>query len=148
MFLDSVIINVHSGKGGDGMVHMHREKYRPRGGPDGGDGGRGGSVILEVQATLNTLNKFHYNEEYKAPAGKNGGPSNRSGKAGKDLIIQVPPGTIIYNNETLELLGDLVTSGQRLVVAKGGSGGRGNQHSRARNQMLPRRKGASEDFVS
>lgn len=150
MFLDSVIINVHSGKGGDGMVHMHREKYRPRGGPDGGDGGRGGSVILEVQATLNTLNKFHYNEEYKAPAGKNGGPSNRSGKAGKDLIIQVPPGTIIYNNETLELLGDLVTSGQRLVVAKGGRGGRGNQHfASSRNQMpLTAEKGEpGEDFA-
>lgn len=150
MFLDSVIINVHSGKGGDGMVHMHREKYRPRGGPDGGDGGRGGSVVLEVQTTLNTLNKFHYNEEYKAPAGKNGGPSNRSGRAGKDLIIQVPPGTIVYNNETLELLGDLVTSGQRLVVARGGRGGRGNQHfATSRNQMpLTAEKGEpGEDFA-
>lgn len=150
MFIDSVTINIASGKGGDGIVHMHREKFRAHGGPDGGDGGKGGSVILEVLPTLNTLNKFHYNEEFKAEPGKNGGPSNRSGRAAKDLIIQVPPGTIVYNNETLELLGDLVTPGQRLIVAKGGRGGRGNQHfATSRNQMpLTAEKGEpNEEFV-
>jgi len=136
MFIDSVTITVESGKGGDGMVHMHREKYRPRGGPDGGDGGKGGSVILQVVPTLNTLNKFHHNEVFTAENGKNGGPSNQSGKSAPDLIIPVPPGTIVYDEESAQLLGDLVKPGQTLVVAKGGRGGRGNQHfASSRNQM-------------
>ena len=136
MFIDSVQIKVASGKGGDGMVHMHREKYRPRGGPDGGDGGRGGDVIFEVVPTLNTLSHFHQNENFFAAAGKNGGPSNRSGRSAEDLIVRVPPGTAIYDDDKAELIGDLVLSGQRLVVAKGGRGGRGNQHfATSRNQM-------------
>lgn len=136
MFIDSVNISVASGKGGDGMVHMHREKYRPRGGPDGGDGGRGGDVILKVNPTLNTLNRFHYNQKFAAQAGKNGGPSNRSGRSADNLVIEVPPGTIVYNDETAELIGDLVEANQSLVVAKGGRGGRGNQHfATSRNQM-------------
>src|SRR5690606_4352473 len=150
MFIDSVVINVASGKGGDGMVHMHREKYRPRGGPDGGDGGRGGSVILQVVPTLNTLNKFHHNEIFNAENGKNGGPSNQSGKSAPDLIIPVPPGTIVYDDETTHLLGDLVNPGQTLVVAKGGRGGRGNQHfASSRNQMpLTGERGEpGEEFV-
>ncbi|MEL7645471.1 MAG: GTPase ObgE [Anaerolineaceae bacterium] len=150
MFIDSVIISVQSGKGGDGMVHSHREKYRPRGGPDGGDGGRGGSVILQVVPTLNTLNKFHYNEIFSAENGKNGGPSNQSGKSAPDLIIPVPPGTIVYDDETTRLLGDLVNPGQTLVVAKGGRGGRGNQHfASSRNQMpLTAERGEpGEEFV-
>jgi GTP-binding protein len=115
---------------------MHREKYRPRGGPDGGDGGRGGNVILKVNPTLNTLNRFHYNQIFAAPVGKNGGPSNRSGRSAKNLVIEVPPGTIVYNDETAELIGDLVEEDQTLVVAKGGRGGRGNQHfATSRNQM-------------
>ena len=136
MFIDSIVIQVESGKGGDGIVHMHREKYRPRGGPDGGDGGKGGDVIFEVLPTLNVLNKFRPNEVFKALDGKNGGPSNRSGKSGKDLVITVPPGTMIFNEESTELLGDLTAPGQRLTVAKGGRGGRGNQHfATSRNQM-------------
>jgi len=136
MFIDSVVINVASGKGGDGLVHMHREKYRPKGGPDGGDGGRGGDVILKVNPTMNTLNRFHYNQIFAAQAGKNGGPSNRSGKSADDLIIEVPPGTIVYNDETAELIGDLVNPDQTLIVVKGGRGGRGNQHfATSRNQM-------------
>ena len=136
MFIDSVVINVASGKGGDGLVHMHREKYRPKGGPDGGDGGRGGDVIFKVNKTLNTLNRFHFNQIFSADAGKNGGPSNRSGRSAKNLVIEVPPGTIVYNDETAELIGDLVEEDQTLVVAKGGRGGRGNQHfATSRNQM-------------
>ena len=136
MFIDSVIINVASGKGGDGMVHMHREKYRPKGGPDGGDGGRGGDVILKVNPTLNTLNRFHFNQIFAAQAGKNGGPSNRSGRGASKLMIEVPPGTIVYNDENAELIGDLVEANQTLLVAKGGRGGRGNQHfASSRNQM-------------
>ncbi len=136
MFIDSILIKVASGKGGDGIVHMHREKYRPRGGPDGGDGGRGGSVIVEVVPTLNTLSHFHQNENFFAEAGKNGGPTNRSGRSAADLIIRVPPGTTVYDDDKAELIGDLILPGQRLVVAKGGRGGRGNQHfATSRNQM-------------
>lgn len=137
MFVDSVVIWVSSGKGGDGIVHMHREKYRAKGGPDGGDGGRGGDIIFEVEPRMNTLNRFHFNERFLAESGKNGGPSNRSGKSAPDLVIQVPPGTLIYNDETTELIGDLVTPGQRLVVAKGGRGGRGNQHFATSRQQVP-----------
>jgi len=136
MFSDSVVIKVKSGKGGDGIVHMHREKYRPKGGPDGGDGGKGGDVVLRVEPTLNTLSRFHYNEIFTAENGRNGGPNKQSGKSADDLIIPVPPGTLVYNDETGELLGDLVLPGQTLVVAKGGRGGRGNQHfASSRNQM-------------
>lgn len=135
MFLDTTNIYVQSGKGGNGMVHMHREKYKPRGGPDGGDGGRGGSVIIEVVPTLNTLTKFHYNQRFIAEEGKPGGPNNRSGKSAPNLVIQVPPGTIVINADTEEVLGDLVEAGQQLLVAKGGRGGRGNQHfASSRNQ--------------
>ena len=137
MFVDSVVIWVSSGKGGDGIVHMHREKYRAKGGPDGGDGGRGGDIIFEVEPRMNTLSRFHFNERFLAESGKNGGPSNRSGKSAPDLIIQVPPGTLIYNDETAELIGDLVTAGQRLIVAKGGRGGRGNQHFATSRQQVP-----------
>jgi GTP-binding protein len=135
MFLDTIEIFVQSGKGGDGMVHMHREKYKPRMGPDGGDGGRGGSVILKVEPTLNTLVKFHYNQKFIAEDGKRGGPNNMSGKSASDFIVPVPPGTMVYNSETSAFLGDLLEPDQTLVVAKRGRGGRGNQHfASSRNQ--------------
>ncbi len=136
MFIDEAEIYVRSGKGGNGMVHLHREKYVPRGGPDGGDGGRGGDVILEVSPTLNTLAAFHRRRKFIAPSGANGGPNNMSGKSAPDLTIPVPPGTIVYDAETGALLGDLVGPGQKLTVAHGGKGGRGNQHyATSRNQV-------------
>jgi GTP-binding protein len=128
MFVDEVSIYVHSGKGGDGFVHFHREKYVTRGGPDGGDGGRGGHVIFEVSITLNTLASFRHQKKFIAKDGRKGGPNNMSGKYADDLIIQVPPGTVIYDELTGEIVGDLVTAGQRLTMCKGGRGGRGNQH--------------------
>jgi GTPase len=135
MFIDEAEIYIRSGKGGDGMVHFHREKYVPRGGPDGGDGGHGGHVYLEVVPTLNTLNSFRHQSKYIAKEGEKGGPSNMSGKSAPDLIIPVPPGTIVYDAASGELLGDLVEAGQRLLVAKGGRGGKGNQHyANSRNQ--------------
>ncbi|MEA4812809.1 MAG: GTPase ObgE [Anaerolineaceae bacterium] len=137
MFVDSVVIYVRSGKGGDGMVHMHREKYRPRGGPDGGDGGKGGSVIFKVVPTLNTLNRFHFNEKFIAQDGRPGGANNMSGRSADDLMIEVPPGTMIYNEEDAGLLGDLTSPGQELRVAKGGRGGRGNQHFATSRNQLP-----------
>lgn len=138
MLIDQAEIYVRSGKGGDGMVHFHREKYVPRGGPDGGDGGKGGDVILEVKPTLNTLSAFRHKERYLAPDGKNGGPNNMSGKSGEDLVIPVPPGTVVFDAETGELLGDLTQPGQRLLVCKGGRGGRGNQHFATARHQVPR----------
>ncbi len=147
MYLDEAEIYVQSGRGGDGMVHFHREKYKPRGGPDGGDGGRGGDVILEVNQKLSTLFDFRHRTRYIADSGNNGGPNNMSGKSAKDLIVQVPPGTLVYDNDTGDLLGDLVEDGQQLVVAKGGRGGRGNQHYATSRNQVPRmaEKGEPEE---
>jgi len=135
MFIDTAIIKVKSGKGGDGVVHFRREKYVPFGGPDGGDGGKGGDVILEVRPTLNTLSAFRHQTRFHAQNGANGAKQNMTGRSGEVLVIPVPPGTLVYNDESGELLGDLVTAGQRLVVATGGRGGRGNSRfATARNQ--------------
>lgn len=138
MFIDQARILVLSGRGGDGSVHFHREKFVPRGGPDGGDGGRGGDVILEVVPTLNTLSSFRFKPRFQAPEGARGGPNNMSGKSADDLVVPVPPGTLIYDDTSGELLGDLITPGQRLVVAKGGRGGRGNQHFANSRDQAPR----------
>jgi GTPase len=138
MFIDQVNIHVKSGKGGDGMVHFRREKYEPRGGPDGGDGGKGGDVIFEVKSTLNSLSKFRKNEKFEADPGKGGGGSQMTGRGGKDLIIPVPPGTVIYDAETGELIGDLTEDGQQLMVCKGGRGGLGNQHFATSRNQAPR----------
>lgn len=138
MFIDQVNIFVKSGKGGDGMVHFRREKFVPLGGPDGGDGGKGGDVVFEVKATLNTLSAFRKNEKFAANPGKNGGGSQMTGRGAEDLIISVPPGTVIYDAETGALLGDLTDPGQRLTVCKGGRGGRGNQHFVNSRNQAPR----------
>ncbi len=134
MFIDQADIEVQAGKGGDGMVHFRREKYVPRGGPDGGDGGRGGDVILEVISTLNTLNEFHYKHKFKAADGSNGAKQNMSGRSADDLILKVPPGTVVYDAASGELLGDLTETDQRLVVAKGGRGGRGTSGAACRRE--------------
>jgi len=138
MFIDQVNIHVSSGKGGDGMVHFRREKYEPRGGPDGGDGGKGGDLILEVKTTLNSLSHFRPKQAFAADNGINGGGSQMTGRNGKDLIIHVPPGTVIYDAETGDLLGDLTEDGQQLIICKGGRGGRGNQHFATSRNQAPR----------
>ena len=138
MFTDQVVIHVKSGKGGDGMMHFRREKYVPRGGPDGGDGGKGGNVIFEVKSTLNTLSSFRQNQKFKAEEGVKGGPSQMTGHNGKDLIIYVPPGTILFDADTGELIGDLTEPGQQLTILKGGRGGRGNQHFATSRNQAPR----------
>ena len=135
MFIDEAEIFVSSGKGGDGMVHFRREKYVPRGGPDGGDGGHGGDVILEVAKRLNTLSAFRHTQQHIAEDGRNGGPKKQTGRSRKALIIYVPPGTLVRDQETSEMLGDLVEPGQQLLICKGGRGGRGNVHfTNSRNQ--------------
>lgn len=120
------------------MVHFRREKFVPQGGPDGGDGGKGGDVIFEVKPTLNTLSSFRQNQKFKAEPGVNGGPSQMTGRNGKDLVVFIPPGTVLFDAETGELIGDLTESGQRLIVCKGGRGGRGNQHFATSRNQVPR----------
>ncbi len=138
MFIDEAKIIVGSGKGGNGMVHFHREKYVTRGGPDGGDGGRGGDVVLEVRPTLNTLSAFRYTTKFMADEGKNGGINDMTGRSAENLIILVPPGTMVRDDASDELLGDLVEPGQQLVVCKGGRGGRGNPHFKTSRMQAPR----------
>ena len=135
MFIDEVEIYVRSGKGGDGIIHFRREKYVPLGGPDGGDGGRGGDVVFKVKITLNTLSSFRRNQRFIANNGSRAGGNNQTGRSGKDLVVPVPPGTLIYDNDTNELLGDLVEAEQTLAICKGGRGGRGNaRFANARNK--------------
>lgn len=138
MFVDEAEIFVRSGKGGDGMVHFHREKYVSKGGPDGGDGGRGGDVILEVTPSMNTLASFRHISKYHADPGKNGGPNNMSGRGAEELVIKVPAGTLVYDASNGELLADLVELKQRYTVCKGGRGGRGNQHFATSRNQVPR----------
>lgn len=126
MFLDQVNIEVSAGKGGDGMVAFRREKYVPDGGPAGGDGGRGGDVILVVDEGLRTLMDFRFNRHFRAQPGENGMSKGMHGRGAKDLYVAVPPGTTVREAESGMLLGDLIDHGQELVVAKGGRGGRGN----------------------
>jgi GTP-binding protein len=146
MFIDQVTIHVRSGKGGDGMMHFRREKFVPLGGPDGGDGGKGGDLIFEVKATLNTLSAFHKNEKFNAEDGKKGGGSQMSGRGGKDLVIYVPPGTVIFDADTGDLLGDLTEAGQRLLICKGGRGGLGNQHFATARNQAPRTAERGEPY--
>jgi GTP-binding protein len=126
MFIDRVKIQVRAGDGGNGMSSFRREKYVPKGGPSGGDGGRGGSIILAVDENLNTLIDFRYKRKFKAEPGDPGQTSNMHGRGAEDLVIKVPPGTLVRDEETDELLADLVSPGEQAVIAKGGRGGRGN----------------------
>ncbi|HEX6102935.1 MAG TPA: GTPase ObgE [Alphaproteobacteria bacterium] len=138
-FLDEAKIFVKSGDGGAGVVAFRREKFIEFGGPDGGDGGRGGSVILEAVPNLNTLIDFRYQQHFKAERGGHGMGQNRSGAAGADLIIKVPVGTQILAEDKETLLADMVESGQRVVIAKGGDGGFGNAHYKSSTNRAPRR---------
>ncbi len=126
MFVDTAKIYVKGGDGGDGIIAFRREKYVPDGGPAGGDGGKGGDVIFRVDEGLRTLMDFRYQKHFKAKKGEKGKPKNQYGANAEDLIVRVPPGTVIYDDDTGELLADLVEHGQEVVVAKGGRGGRGN----------------------
>lgn len=126
MFVDEARIYVKGGDGGNGMVAFRREKYVDKGGPAGGDGGKGGDVVFVVDEGLRTLVDFRYNRHFKAEKGENGRIKNQHGAGAPDLIVKVPPGTIVYDDDTGEIIADLVSHGQRAVIAKGGRGGRGN----------------------
>lgn len=150
-FIDQVEILVEAGKGGDGIVAFRREKYVPAGGPAGGNGGQGGSVIFVAVEHLQTLLDFKYNHRFKAEDGKRGGPKNMTGASGSDRIIQVPCGTVVYDAETEEVLVDLVRPKQEFCVAKGGKGGLGNRHflsnkNRAPDYALPGLEGESRQL--
>jgi len=128
VFVDEARIYVKAGNGGNGCVAFRREKYVPRGGPSGGDGGNGGSVHLEANPNDNTLLRYRYNREFRADRGRHGEGSNCTGHSGEDLILQVPVGTLALDDQTGETIADLATPGQRVLVVNGGRGGRGNQH--------------------
>lgn len=136
-FIDQVEIEVEAGKGGDGIVAFRREKYVPAGGPAGGNGGRGGSVIFVAKENLQTLLDFRYNHRFQGENGSRGGPNNRTGAAGSDRIIEVPCGTTVYDGETGELIGDLIKPGQTLCVAAGGKGGLGNKFFLSNSNRAP-----------
>ncbi len=138
MFLDEAKIYVKGGDGGDGLVAFRREKYVPHGGPAGGDGGRGGDVVLVVNPRLNTLSSFNQKMHFKAQRGGNGGNFNKTGANGEDVLIEVPPGTVVRDAETGELLADLTRPDQRVVVAAGGRGGRGNARFKSSTNQAPR----------
>ncbi|MCA1038964.1 GTPase ObgE [Bacillus infantis] len=126
MFVDQTKIYVKGGDGGNGMVAFRREKYVPKGGPAGGDGGKGADVVFEVEEGLRTLMDFRYNRHFKASRGEHGMSKNQHGRNSKDMIIKVPPGTVVTDADTKEVIADLTEHGQRAIIAKGGRGGRGN----------------------
>jgi GTP-binding protein len=138
LFVDEVVIQVRGGNGGDGCVSFRREKYAPLGGPDGGDGGRGGAVYLVAQAGLDTLLDLAGRHHYHAESGRPGQGANKTGKSGDDLFIPVPPGTLVYDIEGQRLLKDLVEDGQRVRVARGGRGGKGNAQFVTSTHQAPR----------
>jgi GTP-binding protein len=138
-FVDEATIKVHAGNGGRGMVSFRREKFIPFGGPDGGDGGDGGSISLVADAGLNTLADFRYRRTFKAANGEPGGSADCTGKGGADLEVVVPVGTVVYDVDTDETLGDLTQGGERLLVARGGKGGLGNQHFKSSTNRTPRK---------
>jgi len=138
MFFDEARIFVRSGRGGAGVIHFRREKYVPRGGPDGGDGGKGGDVILVVEPKLNTLSSFRRQRHFRAEDGGRGGGNNKTGRNGDDEVIHVPPGTIVRDETTGEILGDLVVADQRLAICMGGRGGRGNASFATSRNQTPR----------
>jgi GTP-binding protein len=138
MAFDEAKIYVRSGDGGDGMVSFRREKYVPRGGPSGGDGGGGGDVILRVNHRQNTLSYFQKKVHFKADFGKRGGSTDKTGASADDLIVEVPPGVVVHDAETGQILADLVRRGDEIVVVKGGRGGRGNARFASASNQAPR----------
>jgi GTPase len=144
VFIDEARIHVAGGAGGNGCVAFRREKYVPRGGPSGGDGGDGGSICLESSEHLNTLLKFRFNREFTAERGRHGEGSNRHGRNGADTVISVPVGTVVYDDGTGERRWDFSAPGQRLLVAKGGRGGRGNARFASSVNQAPRRADPGE----
>ena len=144
MFVDRVQIEVVAGSGGRGMCSFRREKYVPLGGPDGGDGGDGGSVILEARAGVDSLAALAHRRQWKAESGTAGGPANCQGARGDDLVLLVPPGTLVIDEATRLVLKDLAAAGESIVAARGGAGGHGNLHFKSSTNRAPRQTGPGE----
>ena len=142
MFVDRAKIEISSGKGGNGAVSFRREPFVPEGGPDGGDGGKGGDIIIRADKNLRTLMDFKYRKKYSAENGQDGMKKKRFGKDGNDLVIKVPPGTVVIEAESGKVMKDLLNDGESFVAAKGGRGGRGNTRFKnsVRQAQLPDRK--------
>src|SRR5579872_3041762 len=138
MFIDEAVIRVKAGDGGNGCMAFRREKFVPRGGPSGGDGGKGGDVIMESSERHNTLVHFRFNPEYKAERGRHGEGSNRTGHEGADVVLKVPVGTILYDDDTGEKIHDFTHADERVVIARGGRGGRGNARFATSTHQAPR----------
>ncbi len=145
MFIDRVKVKVKAGDGGSGIISFRREKFVPLGGPDGGDGGRGGDVIIRGDDNLSTLLDYTYRDFWKAESGDHGSGSNRSGAAGKDVIMPVPPGTVVRDADTDEVLGEILAHGHELIVAHGGRGGHGNAFFATSTRQAPREYQPGED---
>jgi GTPase len=144
-FIDTAQIHLRAGDGGSGVISFRREKYIPKGGPDGGNGGRGGDIILRANRHLGTLLDFQYRRNYRAANGGNGAGARKTGKSGAPVVVEVPVGTVIRDALTQELLGDLVRHGQELPVVRGGRGGRGNSEFATSTDQAPRRYEPGED---
>lgn len=138
MFVDRVQVKVEAGTGGSGQTSFRREKYVPMGGPDGGDGGRGGDVIVRADRNLTTLLDYTYRDSWKAERGQHGEGSNRTGRSGEDVVLPVPPGTVVRDARTKELIGEVMEHGDSLLVAKGGRGGKGNAFFVTATHQSPR----------
>ncbi|UCD76380.1 MAG: GTPase ObgE [Phycisphaerales bacterium] len=147
MLIDRATIFVRSGKGGDGCVSFRREKYIPKGGPNGGDGGKGGDVILQGDASLTTLLPLTPRPHYRAKNGRPGQGKSKHGADGEDRIVKVPPGTLVYDKDTAELLVDITAHGQRFVAAPGGRGGWGNEHFKSATNQTPREATPGEPWI-
>src|ERR1051325_5837000 len=148
MFIDRVVVRVKAGNGGSGIASFRREKFVPMGGPDGGDGGRGGNISVRGDDNLSTLLDYTYRDSWVAEDGEHGGGSNRSGKSGPDLVMPVPPGTIIRDLDTGEVLGEVVEAGQEIRIARGGRGGKGNSHFATATHQTPLEYQPGEDGES
>lgn len=138
MFIDKVKIHVQSGRGGSGCISFRREKYIPNGGPDGGDGGRGGDIIFLAEKNINSLVDFRYKKKFIAESGENGAKKNCSGKDGKDMVIKVPVGTVVREFKSKKIIADMYCDGQQKIIVRGGRGGKGNQHYATSRRQAPR----------
>jgi len=139
MFIDKAIILIKAGYGGNGIISFRREKYIPKGGPDGGNGGNGGNIIIRADKQLTTLMDFRYKHKYYAESGEHGMGANKTGKTGKDIILRVPAGTVIKDADSNELIADLVNDGDEIIIVKGGRGGKGNAEFATSTDQAPRR---------
>jgi GTP-binding protein len=145
MFIDRAVVKVKAGDGGSGIVSFRREKFVPMGGPDGGDGGRGGDVIVRANANLSTLLDYTYRDSWKAESGDHGSGANKTGRSGADVVLPVPPGTVLRDLGTGEVLGEVVEPGDEIVVARGGRGGKGNAYFATATHQAPREYQPGED---